>query len=222
MKFKNTFLSALRHTLTTVGGMLSVSPEPQTMAIGILLVAIGTGWGAKDEHSAENPGGKSSIGSGVAGLLVFACLGALASLGFTGCATGGGKVDPARAEARAYTLVNTAAVLVLADDPGAADELRSVAAGVDTVFTLGTLSPEQLNTFLEALQVPPEKRLLLAVALNNAYQLYTAETGRPLVDVNDPTAAAILKGVRRAINDALRFSTAFPPQTVSQPVSPSA
>lgn len=56
MKFTNTFLSLLRHTLTTVGGALAISPEPQTKTIGMILVGLGTLWGTYDEHKAENPG----------------------------------------------------------------------------------------------------------------------------------------------------------------------
>ena len=208
MKLKNTFLSILRHTLTTVGGVLIASPEPQSAAIGAILVSIGGLWGARDEHKAENPGAKSAIGGGVS-MLVLGLAGFLAASTFTGCASLGAKATPAQLEARAYALINTAGVVVIADNPGAVAEIERIAAGVDAVFANGTLTPEQLSNFLTALKVPEEKRLLLAIGLNNAYQLYTAETGRPLVDVSDPSAAAILRGVRRGITDAIAFSQAF-------------
>lgn len=210
MKFKNTFLSIVRHTLTTVGGVLIANPDPRYQAIGAGLVAIGGLWGAGDESKAENPGAKP--GAGVAPVLVFCLLASGLCIGFTGCASAPGAAPaPVRTELAAYTLTKNAGLLVLAKEPGAADELRAVAAGVDTVFTLGTLSPQQLATFLDALHVRPESRLLIGSALSDAYNLYTATTGKPLVDASDPTAAAILKGVRRGIDDALAFSAAFQP-----------
>jgi hypothetical protein len=215
MKSKNSFYSFLRHAAGVIGGSLVGNPDPRLAALGWALGALATTWGVSDEFTAENPSMKPPTSNGHVGMILFCFLAAGVCTTFTGCASSPGaiKASPAQLEARAYALVNTGAVLVANDKPELIAEIGRIAAGVDAVFEKGTLTPEQLNTFLAALNVPEEKRLLLAVGLNNAYQLYTSETGKPLVDVTDPTAAGILKGVKRGITDAIAFSQAFTVRT---------
>lgn len=211
MKFKNTFLSLLRHALTTVGGALSISPEPQTQAIGLVLVALGGVWGAKDEHAAENPGGKAG-GSPLVPLLVFALIGAVASIGFTGCASSpGAPIDLAKVERGTKSAVKIAAVVVLQNEPGAAAELRRISAGADSVFVTGELTPEQLRGFLDALKVRPENRLLIAAAIEEARLHIVELTGNTTLNPSSPVVAAALRGTIAGIDEALALQAAVQP-----------
>lgn len=203
---KAQLIGFLRHMASVAGGVLIANPDPRIMAAGALLSALATG------HSyAVKRDPKSPIGTNVAPLLVLACVLAGVGLGTVGCKTASGAPDTARTELVAYTSVKTAAVVVLQRDPGAADELQRIAAGVDTVFAKGSLDAGQLAAFLDSIKVRPEHRLIVASALSDAYSIYTATTGKPLVDVADPQAAAILRGVRRAVTDALALQKALAP-----------
>lgn len=212
MKSKNSFYSFLRHAASVAGGALFTNPDPRLQALGVVLGALGTGWGVNDEFKAENSG-KSLIGKSEVPLVVFAFIGAsLLTLVSGGCAGSPGTgATPAQLEARAYALVNTAGVIVAHDNPELASEIERIATGVDAVFANGVLTSEQLKAFLGALNVPEEKRLLVAVGVNNAYELYKAETGKELIEVSNPAAAAILRGVKRGITDAIALTQAFSP-----------
>jgi hypothetical protein len=214
MKSKNSFYSFLRHAAGVIGGSLVGNPDPRLAALGWALGALATSWGVSDEFKAENPGMKPPAGNGHVGMILFCFLAASVCTTFTGCASGSGaKATPAQLEARAYALVNTAGVVIAHDNPELAGEIQRIAAGVDAVFEKGVLTPEQLKAFLGALNVPEDKRLLVAVGVNNAYELYKAETGQELIDVSNPVAAAILRGVKRGITDAIALTQAFQPKT---------
>jgi len=209
MKFQNTFFSLLRHAITTIGGALVVSPEPQTKAIGIVLMALGGLWGSADEYKAENPTSPLNVPP-AAMLMLCALLGAGLSFGVSGCATAPGAVgNPALQEQAAYTGTKTAVLLVLQNEPKAEVALVALADGIDAVFTSGKLSPEQLKMALDALKVSPKSQLLIASAINDAYGLYTAATGQQVIVVTDPTATAILKGVKRGITEGIAFAHTF-------------
>lgn len=214
MKTKNTFFSFLRHFASTAGGVLLANPDPRFQALGAVLSAFGAGWGMQDEHAAENPGMKLPPGPPSAAMLILS-FASFAIASFTsGCASG--PATPAQLEARAYALVNTAGVLVAKDDPALAAEIERIAAGVDAVFEKGVLTPQQLAAFLAAINVPEDKRALLVIGLNNAYELYKAETGRDLIEVSNPTAAAILRGVKRGITDAIAITQALKPNPAAK------
>lgn len=216
MKIQNTTFSFFRHLLTTVGGVLAASPEPTSKAIGIVLAAVGAAWGMYDEHKAENPSGMTlppPSGGAAVSLLLCAILGMGLGLGVSGCATVGTNPDKsALQEQAAYTGTKTAVLIVLQNEPQAEAALTALASGVDTVFTTGALTPAQLKAALDALKVQPRSQLLIASALNDAYALYTAATGQKVVITTDPTAAAILRGVKRGITDGIAFAHAFAAQ----------
>jgi hypothetical protein len=63
MKFKQSFLSLLRHLLTAAGAAVvakNASNHPElsiadpSIIAGVIVTGIGTLWGVRDEHSAEN------------------------------------------------------------------------------------------------------------------------------------------------------------------------
>jgi hypothetical protein len=136
----------------------------------------------------------------------------LAALLVLGACTTTSSTAPASTETQrlaAYTLTKNATLLVLQRDPAAQAELTALAAGIDTVFAAGELTPEQLKTALDALKVSPKSQLLIASALTDAYNLYVAATGKKIVVATDPTATAILKGVQAGIKDGIAFAKAF-------------
>lgn len=130
---------------------------------------------------------------------------------FPGCATTGtvSADKAATQELAAYTLTKNAMLIVLQQEPAAEGPLTLLAGGIDSVFTSGQLTPEQLKRALDALKVRPKSQILIASALTDAYNLYVAATGKTLVVTTDPTAAAILRGVRRGITDGITFAHAF-------------
>jgi len=213
MKFKNTLLSLLRHSLTMAGGALAISPDPKLQALGIVLAALGSGWGAKDEHTAENPGAKSSGGASIVPLIAFAIVGALASVTFTGCvnAPGTSQLDPVKVEENTARLAKIASLAALTTEPGAASELQRISAGVDAVFARGTLTPQQINVFLDELKVEPKNRLLMAGLITELYTIFTDLTGQTLPDISHPLAIATLNGLKRGITEALALQAAVQP-----------
>lgn len=211
MKFKNTLLSLLRHGLTMAGGALAISPDPKMQALGIVLAALGSGWGAKDEHSAENPGAKP--GAGVLPLIAFALIGALASVTVTGCVNtpGTSQLDPVRTEANATRLAKVASLAVLTSEPAASSELARVADRIDLVLNRGTLTPEQIGAFLDALKIEERNRLLVAGLVTELTGIFTELTGQTIPDLTHPLATATLRGVQRGIRDALALQAAVQP-----------
>lgn len=210
MKFKNTFLSIVRHTLTTVGGVLIANPDPRYAAIGAGLVAIGGLWGAGDENKAENGGKSSGIPVSV---LALGLVGFIAATTFTGCASAPGttQFDPVRIEANATRLAKGASLVVLNSDPEEAAELRKIADRINVVIARGTLSHEQIALFLDALDVKPKNRLLVAALVTELTAIFTDLTGQTLPDISHPLASATLRGVKQGITEALALQAAVQP-----------
>jgi hypothetical protein len=213
MKTKNTFLSFLRHAASLAGGILIANPDPRFQALGAVLGALGAGWGMKDEHAAENPGApKSPVGGSVGMiLLTFACF--IGASTFTGCAgaPGTSRLDPVRVETNATRLAKAASLVVLNSDPDEAAELKKIADRIEVVITRGTLSHEQIALFLDALDVKPKNRLLVAALVTELTGIFTDLTGQTLPDISHPLASATLRGVRAGITEALALQAAVQP-----------
>lgn len=214
MKLTNSTLSFIRHLLTSVGtAVATLSPDPMTKIIASAVATAAASWGIHDEFTAENPGSGLKLpppgGAVVTLLTICALLGF--SMSLTGCASVG-STAPASVETQrlaAYTLSKNATILVLQKEPGAEASLVKLTAGIDAVFSAGELTPEQIKAALDALKVSPKNQLLIASALTDAYNLYVAATGKKIVVTTDPTAKAILDGVKSGISDGVAFAKAF-------------
>jgi hypothetical protein len=217
MKLKNTLLSIVRMALVSGGTYLvnsgKLSAGDAQALTGLGLAILGAIWDAKDEHSAENPGlTLPTLPPGAVRLLVGMCI-LGSALTFTGCASapGGAPIDVVRVEKNATRIVKVAAIYALQTEPGAGAELQRISAGVDTVFGRGSLTPEQLNAFLDELKVRPENRLLMAAAITEVYEIITDLTGAKLPDITHPVVVAALNGVKAGIAEALALQAAVQP-----------
>jgi hypothetical protein len=205
---KQQLLGLLRHVATTTGGVLMTSNDERYVAAGVLLALLGTGdsYRAKRVRPLKVPS--------IAPLLVCALLG-LFAMGLTGCATSGGAPDRTEvAAAITQPVVKNLVVPLLNKNPELEPALQAVAAGIDVVFNQGTLTPEQLRSFIDALavkhpQMDERDKLVIGSAIWDAYTIYTEMTGKTVVEITDPAASALLDAFRKGIVDGIAFYHAF-------------
>lgn len=142
---------------------------------------------------------------------IFAILLALITL--PGCATGGGGSNSARNEATlnlAIGVASDAAVLVLQKNPKAIPVLKSVSLGIDTVLTGQSLTPQQVKSFVDALDkganLTPPERVVIGRAIQRVHELLTGYFGTSTLDVTNPQVRAALVKIQRAIDDTLALN----------------
>ena len=214
MKFKNTFFSFLRHALTTGGGALAMSENPQHKLIGSLMVAIGGLWGVGDEHKAENPGGGLKLppgGGTAASLLLCALLGLGLGLANTACTTTATSAKQTQITAAVLNLAGTSMAPVLKNNP------TYIPAAQAVQEALGTLSDGQLDAAkitAWVAQVAAHKKWDAAQTIYaqtlcaSAWSIYTTSTGQNSAAISDPNVQLWLKAFREGLGNAVLIARA--------------
>jgi hypothetical protein len=217
---KQQAIGLFRHAITIAGTVLTTSTDVRYQAIGaaLIIAAAGHSVSAKRIRPLQVPD------MNVPGphVFMFALLG-LASFGLFGCSSVPSSTAPGQAEyAAAITqpVVKNVVVPILSKNPDLEPALVAVATGIEVVFQKGTLTPEQLREFVDALAVKYPKlderdRLVLGSAIWDAYTIYTQLSGKTIVEVTDPTARAMLEAFRQGITDGIAFYHAFRPTQTS-------
>jgi len=218
MKTTNTFLSLLRHALSTVGGILIVSPEPQTKTIGTILVALGTLWGAVDEHKAENPGGGLKLpgsGSGTSLLILCALLGlGIGSTLFSGCATTAAAPSAKQTQltAAVLNLAGTSVAPILQKNPAYIPVAQAVVDGLDTLTT-GTFDAAKIGSWITQLAVrkgwDAAQTIYAQTITTAAWSIYTTSSGQSSAQIADPNVQTWLKAFRAGLGNAITIAQAL-------------
>ena len=199
MQINNTALSAIRHLLTTVGGALTVSPDPRFKAAGAILVAIGGLWGTIDEYNAENTTPPSTPSTGATGgakavaiAALFALLGVGASMTFTACtttATSGVSDKQAAITAGVLNLAGTSVAPVLKNNPEYIPVAQAVYDGLGTIST-SSIDAKTISEWVAAIGKQKNwnsgQVAYAQTVATSAWSVYTSYTGETSATVSDP------------------------------------
>lgn len=139
-----------------------------------------------------------------------ALLAGLASLCTSGCVTTGGTNANAATVELAIGVASDAAALVLQKNQKAVPALRAVSAGIETVLTQGTLTPEQVKAFVDKIgqdaDLSPAERLVIGRAVQRVHGILTVCFATPDLNIADPRVRSALEKVKRSIDDTLALN----------------
>lgn len=131
----------------------------------------------------------------------------LVSLCSSGCATALGTNTNAAGLDLAIGVASDAAALVLQKNQKAVPALRAVSAGIGTVLTQGTLTPEQVKAFVDKIgqdaDLTPAERLVIGRAVQRVHGILVAYFATPDLNIGDPRVRSALEKVKQSIDDTL-------------------
>lgn len=104
-------------------------------------------------------------------------------------------------------LASAGVVLVLQKNPKAVPVLRTASAGIDTVLTENSLTPERVNAFVRLVSkdvnLSPEERFLVQQLVLTVHKRLVRQFGAPDLNIANPAVRAQLERVKKAIDDTL-------------------
>jgi hypothetical protein len=234
-------LGLLRHTATALGGAALTYPDPNVKLAGALLLALGgiTSIVSNSDTpplvpltippltAGEVPQVPASpvqqkapvVSSQVVSLLVVGLLAAI-SLGAVGCTTTGAIAQQDVVAAITTPVTTDLVIPLLLKNPKLEPVLTAISEGIDTVFNTGTVTPVEINAFVNALsvkypQLDAADKLLIVSTVQQILTVYTTTTGKALVDATDPTAKALLNAFKAGIDQGIADFHALEPAPAS-------
>lgn len=134
-------------------------------------------------------------------------LAALALLFSAGCQTAGTSQNSAVTLELAVGVASDAAALVLQKNPKAVPVLRSISAGIDSVLTTESLSPEKVKAFVDQIgkdsSLSPAERLIIGRAIQRVHGVLTVYFNTPDLNIVDPRVRSALTKIKQSIDDTL-------------------
>lgn len=132
---------------------------------------------------------------------------ALALLVLPACQTTGSGPSSAVQLELAVGVASDAAALVLQKNPKAVPVLRSISAGIDSVLTTESLSPEKVKAFVDKIgkdsNLSPAERLIIGRAIQRVHGVLVVYFNTPDLSISDPRVRAALTKIKQSIDDTL-------------------